>query len=206
MTLKEMRDLIRLRIDDVRGIDYTDSQLLTLIQAAHRKVYTDFIRHRIYFNVTTTTLTVSSQYTDLPNDLQKLLLVQFTDSKGSKYTVVTPEQGIQTALPTFFIAGEQLVYNQEVSDSFDVYITYVPKLTPIPSIGITDDYEIVQFPSQYQDLLVSWATVLALGKDEDNVQFWTSMYQKEFDDIVVIAKPENDDDNRVIDVSGELWR
>lgn len=206
MLLRELRDLIRIRIDDIRKVDYTDSQLLTLIQAAHRKLYNDFLRFRVYFSVSSTTLEITTQETELPTNCQRVLTLQHNDSKGHKFNIADAESVIAGSSNYFYVLNSLLIFNNEVTSPFNVFMRYAPRLTPIPSVNIADDYEIIEVPKQFQDLLVSWATVLALGKDEDNVKFWVSMYEKEFMDAIEIAKPQNEHDSHVVDVIGGVWQ
>lgn len=204
MNYGDLKSLIRMRIDDIRQIDYTDQMLYLLINRALQKVYNDFIKNRVYFNISYSTTAISSQATALPTTIQKLLQVQYDDNSGDVIRVVEPELLNKSVNPCFAVLGSNLVFYRTIDTAFNVYLTYVPKVILLDS-GVVDIYDLTEIPEPYQDLIVGWVAVLALGKDEDNVEFWSNMYAKEFADAVEIARVHSDDDSVVIDTHNEPW-
>lgn len=189
MTPTEMRTQIRFNLNDENDTLFTDVQLMLGINAAIRKLYLELLKLDICFNKTTTTLTFTAenQFIDLPSPFSKLFLVTYEDSKVP-IQIMTQAEAENQAFDAVFRYNYKLGWFRIPSSSIKVIIFYAPGPT---KLELEDNTEPMEIPPEYHDVITTLATVMMLGSDEDNVQFWNSIFEREFATMMETINPIN---------------
>lgn len=175
MTYQEMIDSIRVNIDDMDKTRYTDDVVKIFIKSALRKIYNKIITHGNNPYITETEVTISDQVTLLAFEPLKILSVQ--DASEIPIPLMDESKARKSHSRAVFLrrVGSSYYLGWYTSLSTDVVLTVI--WIPFVDINLNDLAATNQsIPDQYHDIIVAWATILALGADEDNIQTWMIIY------------------------------
>jgi len=195
MNLQEMIDVIRISTDDIDKDRLSDNQLIALLNLSINKVFNLQMSLEYYPLIlsATATFVANTQVTSIVADTQvasltkirKLLMAE--DENGVEIDIkaeVFSRKNISKRSVFVRTSRTELGYHINPSAGFVVYLTYVPapeKFILNSSPGTT---VLASIEEQYHDCVTNWATVLALGSDEQNLTTWTSIYQASIQDMV----------------------
>jgi len=194
-----MTTLLQLNLNDQRGGRFTAEVCRLLLNSAFKDVWSDLIAKQKYFARVSLDVTFisGSQEVDLVDNLQKIILVQDVDQipipvydefKSKKSEVASVYLiNVKKTLPNTI--RKKLGWYRLPSSSFTLTVIYVPTISQFQPDGLNSDM-IEEIPEEYHNVVVSWATVLALGTDESAVNYWTGIYQKQIGEIQESSFPE----------------
>ncbi len=180
MTYQEIIDFIRLNIDDVKSTRFkTNEPLRLFINASIRKIYSKMVANGYNPIVIDQEITLTDQVTEITftSSLQKLLGVQ---SSGVRIPILDEIKARSSTCPAVFLRRTAadtyaIGWYLDLSSDLVLNVQYIPVVDTLISVSdLTGTNNSI--PLNQHDLIVAWATVLALGADEDNVQLWTGVY------------------------------
>lgn len=212
MKLSEMRSLLRVNVDDAAADIFTDPICRDYLNAAMRYLWTEIIKQGVYLSRKTEEITfdASNAQVDLDESVQRVLSVR--DSNDHPIDILMEERSRRVNYPTVFLFRRvsvdnrhwQLGWYETPTSSFTVTVTYLPKITTfIEADDGAGTKELVDIPDEYHNVVVLRATLFALGKDEQKVNYWAGLYQSEFDAMMSVLRPDNPEDEVVTDVRYE---
>jgi len=222
MNIGELRESIRLNIDDTAGDLFTDAQLNNILKRAYNHLYRKMINAGVNINVASISLSFSSGSQEViiasssgvpvANSLvQKPLYCRDVDNLKVEILDMTAclDSGKRSVYLRRVFSDKQethyLGYYLTPTTAFTVTFDYIPKITyEFDTMNDTTSIEFI--PSEHHDVLINYATVLALGKDEINAKFWYEMYNETWRDMVHNASNVPEKYSGVVDVyEDEDW-
>lgn len=205
MTQAEMRTLLRIYVDDVQGVRFTDEQCRVLLNVAYTEVYNRLIAHGLHPNVTTTTFTFSSTVTyNSLSDFQAFSQAVLSDS-GTKIPMVEEHIAKEMDKPCLYIrtttAGNTDIYYEPTPTAeFDVDFSYSPNLGTAFVTTSDNNYEI---PFAFHNTIVEFARVKALSADMEQMAASLQMAEESFFTSLLSYNQKNSNDMVVRDVRDE---
>lgn len=220
MTIKEMREAIRINTDDIKGDVLDDSMLNNLLKRSYNHIYRKIIDANVNPNVTSIELTFSANQQEvlitvaegvpiIASNLQRAIFCKFSD--GVEIPIIDMEASLKSEHRSVYVRRNfgsarleehYLGYHVIPSSGLTVTLYYIPKIAD--SFTLMEDESLIQFiPSEHHDIVINYATVLALGKDEINAKFWLGIYTESLRDMLATIGNESKKYQGVVDV--EDW-
>lgn len=233
MNFGELKATVRLNVDDEKGDLLTEPIAKNILSRAFSHIYRKLINARILTDLNTLTATFiantreiiigdtprrpaeghTTPATQLPS-IQKVVAVQ--NNSGEEIPVLTRENALRSSVPAVYV--RRVLEQADLQDSvylgyhivptagFDLIVEYIKRPLEIGRLEfINDDFESFILTSEYHDVVVLYATILFLAKDENKITFlnyWTSLYQEALADILEF----NEGSEEVVDVYEGGWQ
>ena len=153
-----------------------------------------------------------------PNRIQKVVAVQYlptdTNGTGTDIPIFTRENALKSAIPAVYVRKVKEVplgdfkiqhsiylgFHVIPSTGFSVVVEYIP-LTEVDLKNQIDTFVVFDLEEEYHDLVVLYATVLVLAKDEEKVGTWVGLYQEALADVLEFKEGSKE----VVDVYDGGW-
>ncbi len=210
-TLSNLRDHVRVYLDEVSTADWTDAQINRELNYAYMEVYTAVIEtyEDYYRTKATADLTANTQEYQLPDDFFKMRRLEVTYTSGesankairtdfeqNKFQLSSSTQG-STSRPLYDLNGNflRLLPVPQTDVTAGLYMWYIKQIDELTS----DSDEIqIPFPDRYGRLLVIGASaeLLRKGQQEESV---AAKYDEKFQ--VGIEKMKQELEDRYADGS-----
>lgn len=203
MVLKDLRELLRIQVDDVEADRFTDYQLKLLLNRGLQKTWKEILKLGVWPKVVdgSVSFTSDSQVSIIQDEdnndalnVQKVFLVQGQNITMPRKIQIIPEtqsRQLYERETVFFRKPNKLGWYQTPTKSMILDVSYVPVVT---LFGDNEDSEVTDIEDHFSDVVVNWATVLALGVDEDNLNTWVQIYQNSLQDLIDTYPGENEAD------------
>jgi len=218
MTKSEIRQSIRVNIDDRQKDLFTDSEIDVLIDRSLRHVWNQFMLMEFYPTVKTTYTKITQDnrvvQLDFGLDIQKVLRVEtacdvvksdevFTGTPTGELVPVLEEKfSVKADRRSVFFRGRTHVGWYRIPDSdIGLAIFYIPRISSI--VNKPDSFVVPEIPEEYHEAIVLWATVLALGTDEHNVGFWKSLFDEMMATVAASFTTKTEYEQGVVDYYGQ---
>ena len=220
MNILEMREAIQLNIDDTSGDLHDKNQLNNILIRAYNHIYRKVIGANDSPTTVSVSLTFSANVRELfifdntttaisPSNLQRAIFCR--DANGFEIPILDFEASLKSQQPSVYARRSVTSDSREVhilgyyvipTSSFTVTLDYIPKIAN-SFAGIEDTSTIELVPAEHHDVIVNYATMLALGKDEINSQFWFGMYTESVRDMLATISNAPKKYGGVVDVTDD---
>lgn len=223
MTLQELIDSTRSKIDDIRKSRFPeDTQIIAAANEANLYIYRKLIGAGIYTNTDSVTVsfvantqetTIVDSSDDVVRNIQKAIHVK-TDTDKTPIPVVPKAISLGSDQPTCYIVRESTSYRDEgykellrlgwyvvPTTSFDVILYYAKKLNKYLTTYDPISYVLSDIPEEWHDIVSAYMAVLLLGTDENNVSFWYGIFQNGLQEIIESGDVGTPTTGQVLDVS-----
>lgn len=202
----EMREQLRLNIDDLQGTRFTSEGCRLILNSAARNVWRKLKARGLVSNIVeaSITFTVDVQIIALPAACKYLKDAKYKDT-DTTIPVMEEVLAKQSEIPALFVRRTGTTrylgwYNEYPGSNLVITYTYDSAITEFAD-PIVDEEAITEIDSAHHDIIVSQATVLALATDLEKRSIWDVIFQDQFDDMCgAIRTPQN----AVTDVMGDV--
>jgi hypothetical protein len=213
-TLGDTVEAIREMVDEVNPGFYTDKSLRRWVNAGVREIAR---RSEWKRGTTTEQTTASVRYVTVPDDVVRVSRVEIENSDGRiwrlKYrdtnamdSIWGAGQGTWEGTPTYYtLQGANpltIVLFPVPNEVLDVHMHYYGMPVDLALDG-SDDGEVLDVPTGWEDLVVDWGTVEAFRKLRDVAQYQLalSQFQSKLGALVEMAVRYTDEPTEVFNVT-----
>ena len=209
MNLGELKKAIRFNVEETKSGDLaTDAEFINLINRAYQHVYLKLLSFNYYSIINTVTLNFDKAEKDLPEVPQRIVSIVDIDGQPVELllTEYAPRSTNRAVYLTHYIDGgiqkARLGWYKSVNTTFDLVVKYVPKVRKFAA-NDPDITELQYVPEEYHSVIVNYATILLIGRDEDNASFWYKIYQESLADMFETLSEKNPRNAAVVDLYHE---
>ncbi len=226
MNYGELVTAVRMNVDDEHGDFLSDNIVLNVLSRAFTHINRKLLNIGLISDHKTLTATFTSDTREvgiggvllstgvLLERIQKVIAVQYSPS-GIDIPIMTREDALKSAVPAVYIRrevsgtstsesinnGTYLGFHVIPTTDFSVTVEYVKLTEELIRIHPPSDHTLFILGPEYHDIVILYATLLALAKDEDKVGIWSSLYQEALADVMEIS----DGSREVVDVYDGVW-
>jgi len=188
MNLGELRTLLQLNLSDPNGDIFNTERCRILINAAYRHCYNKILADGESFvkEDQDVIFSVNTQEAAFTSSVQRIFVVR--DSDGCIIPLRDEINAISSLTPCVYKKNQSLGWFTLPLSTFTVTVTSAPPVSQFSSTA-NDNTEINDIPAEYQDIVITWATLLALGKDEQAVNYWQNIFDQQFMAMMSQLKP-----------------
>ena len=212
MTLQELKNQIRIQLDDKESSLYSDEQLRVLINSAYRHIWNKLLAANIFLKMSSVDVNFTTvQEVEITGsaDIQKIIHIQHED--GRYINLVSEAQAKRSDSPVCYLSRqvttvgsesgpvriEYLGWYRVPSNAFTLTLSVCSKVSQFISTDSSSSI-IHDIPPEHHDLITTWATILALGGLEEASEFWINLYQEQLAN-VLSSNYKNDEADAVVD-------
>jgi len=218
MNLKELKAEVRINLNDFNFAEETDDTLRLLINRGIRKVEKELLKNGIYLKKRIITLSFVSgvQEVDITNSFDITRIIVLQDEDGNIFDIAEEEVAKRSQQPCYYISrqvtitgvplgdnqrNDQLGYYQIPTSNWDINLVVNDRFN---EFKFGDTLKILtDIPENHHDLLVTWATIQYLFKDEEPSDYWMSQWNDQINDLIMSVAIENRNYQTVIDTYGD---
>lgn len=206
--------MLAMNLDDKNHEYYLEEpDLRILLNASYQHIYNQLMQRDIFTKKASQIIAVVSgtQETTLvsPSTIHKVIYVEDADNipipiynkvyaRRSNVRSVYVAEYATPGLPNNRVL--KLGWHQKPSSNFNLTVDTAEKVGQF-IVGAISTYTIDDIPPEYHNVIVLYATILGVGKDEDNIQTWAQLYQNEFDAMIMGLGTKSDEASEVVDVN-----
>lgn len=205
MNQVQMRKALQINVNDIRGSRFDTETCRILLNQSIQHIWNDLINKKRYYNRKSININFTTeQEIDAANDIQKILIIK--DEDGNVIDIVDEDTVRYTDIkPAVYVIHKvlssggpatgtmvRLGWFEIPTSSFTLTVDYIPLVSQFSEMTPNDSEVIFDIPLQYHLLIPSWATVIALAGDEKSVDYWSSIYDRQMQQIIESGsyKPE----------------
>ena len=188
MNFAQLKQSILNNVNDPSGDLFSDEKIVLYINNALRDIYQVLLNRSFYLNRKTVTVSfvAGTQTVLLPTDFLKPIFVKDKES-GFNIDIKTEREAIDARVPCVYftrtVSGTPQVETRYIgwyevpSSGFDVIVNYAPYITLFADIPQQSDF-LLDIPENHHNVIVYKATILILGQDIHNIEFWQNQYNE----------------------------
>lgn len=214
MTLKEMRALLRSNLDDLKGDTYADDTLRLFLNIGLRHVWNELIKRGIYLRkgrlVVSFTSGVQEVAITKTDTMAKIVTV--VDAVGVPIDIVAQEFSIRSDKRSVYISRQTttdgvadgnrrndfLGWYVVPTSAFDLTLVYCYIINTF-DISAAADTQYTDIPAEHHDIIVIWATIIALARLEESSDIWANLYTVQLENLIDSVRMENQEAKGVVD-------
>jgi len=219
MDFSTLKTMLALNLDDKNHEYYFEEPDLRLfLNNAYQFIYNELMRHNIFTKVSDQTINVVTNVQETvltsPENIHKVVLVK--DSEDIIVPIYNEAYSKRASVRSVYVAEYatpgspnnrvlKLGWYIKPSSNFDLVVRTAQKVGQF-AVGASSTYTIEDIPPEFHNVIVLYATILAVGKDEDNLQTWINLYNNEFETMLAGLGTKSEEAMEVVDYSyGEYY-
>lgn len=217
MNFGDMKESVRLKVDDLKKSRFTDKQIRLAINEAYSHVYRELIKQNTFTDVRSATVDFTSGNQEVAFDLsialnfQKVIHVQ--DSNSNPIPIYSEALSKRSDVRSVYLKRTTFGTVQEIlkigwyicpNSNFTLTIEYLPKFIGF-STHSEDTNTLETVPQEHHDVVVLRATLLLLASDEDRAQIWFAIYNDALTSMKESIELSNDEVDTVVDLQTEYY-
>ena len=212
MDFAAQKTMLSMNLDDKNHEYYLEEpDLRILLNASYQHIYNQLMQRDIFTKKTSQTVSMISGIQEValasPNTIHKIIYVEDTDN--IPIPIYKKEYARRSNVRSVYVAEYatpgspsnrvlKLGWYQKPTSNFDLTVDVAEKIGQY-AVGAVSTYTIDDIPPEYHNVIILYATILGVGKDEDNIQTWVTLFQAEFDAMINGLGTRSEEASEVVD-------